>query len=87
MPSICGRRNRCGGFYVILCRQAPISSPAMQTMGTVLLAMSLLSLVLSMVISGALTRNIVKPVSQLDKAMEKVKEGDLNIRVHSSPHR
>ena len=42
------------GFYVILCRQAPISSPAMQTMGTVVLAMSLLSLVLSMMISGAL---------------------------------
>lgn len=37
------------GFYVILCRQAPISSPAMQTMGTVVLAMSLLSLVLSMI--------------------------------------
>lgn len=72
------------GFYVILCRQAPISSPALQTMGTVLLAMSLLSLVLSMMISGALTRNIVKPVSQLDKAMEKVKAGDLNIRVHST---
>ena len=31
------------GFYVILCRQAPISSPAMQTMGTVVLAMSLLT--------------------------------------------
>ena len=62
------------GFYVILCRQAPISSPAMQTMGTVVLAMSLLSLVLSMMISGALTRNIVKPVSQLDKAMEKIVE-------------
>ena len=42
------------GFYVILCRQAPISSPAMQTMGTVVLSMSLLSLVLSMMISGAL---------------------------------
>lgn len=72
------------GFYVILCRQAPISSPALQTMGKVVLAMSLLSLVLSMMISGALTRNIVKPVSQLDKAMEKVKAGDLNIRVHST---
>ena len=62
------------GFSVILCRQAPISAPAMQTMGTVILAMSLLSLCLCLSISGILTRSIAKPVSQLDKAMEKVKD-------------
>ena len=72
------------GFYVILCRQAPISDPAMQTMGTVILALSLLSLVLCLIISGTLTRSIAKPVSQLDKAMEKVKAGDLSIRVKTS---
>ena len=72
------------GFYVILCRQAPISAPAMQTMGTVILSLSLLSLILCTIISGVLTRSIAKPVSQLDKAMEKVKAGDLSIRVHSS---
>ena len=72
------------GFSVILCRQAPISAPAMQTMGTVILAMSLLSLCLCLSISGILTRSIAKPVSQLDKAMEKVKAGDLSIRVRST---
>ena len=46
------------GFSVILCRQAPISAPAMQTMGTVILAMSLLSLCLCLSISGILTRSI-----------------------------
>ena len=56
----------------------------MQTMGTVILAMSLLSLCLCLSISGILTRSIAKPVSQLDKAMEKVKAGDLSIRVRST---
>ena len=71
-------------FYVLLSRQAPISAPVMQTMVTVVLALSLLSLVLCLAISGALTRNITKPVSRLDKAMEKVKAGDLSIHVKTS---
>lgn len=69
------------GFYVILCRQAPISAPAVRMMGTVVLALSLLSLALSLVISEALARHITRPVSRLDKAIAKVKDGDLSIRV------
>ena len=69
------------GFYVILCRQAPISAPAVRMMGTVVLALSLLSLALSLVISEALARHITRPVSRLDKAIAKVKDGDLSIQV------
>ena len=69
------------GFYVILCRQAPISAPAVRIMGTVVLGLSLLSLALSLVISEALARHITKPVSRLNKAIAKVKDGDLNIQV------
>ena len=69
------------GFYVILCRQAPISAPAVRMMGTVVLALSLLSLALSLVISEALARHIPRPVSRLDKAIAKVKDGDLSIQV------
>ena len=69
------------GFYVILCRQAPISAPAVRMMGTVVLALSLLSLALSLVISEALARHITRPVSSLDKASAKVKDGDLSIQV------
>ena len=69
------------GFYVILCRQAPISAPAVRMMGTVVLALSLLSLALSLVISEALARHITRPVSRLDKALAKVKDGDLSIQV------
>ena len=69
------------GFYVILCRQAPISAPAVRMMGTVVLALSLLSLALSLVISEALARHITRPISRLDKAIAKVKDGDLSIQV------
>ena len=69
------------GFYVILCRQAPISAPAVRMMGTVVLALSLLSLALSLVTSEALARHITRPVSRLDKAIAKVKDGDLSIQV------
>ena len=69
------------GFYVILCRQAPISAPAVRMMGTVVLALSLFSLALSLVISEALARHITRPVSRLDKAIAKVKDGDLSIQV------
>ena len=69
------------GFYVILCRQAPISAPAVRMMGTVVLALFLLSLALSLVISEALARHITRPVSRLDKAIAKVKDGDLSIQV------
>ena len=66
---------------MILCRQAPISAPAVRMMGTVVLALSLLSLALSLVISEALARHITRPVSRLDKAIAKVKDGDLSIQV------
>lgn len=71
------------GFYVILCRQAPISAPAIETMGTVMFALSVLSLILCLGISEMLSRTITQPVRCLDKAMEELKGGDLSVRVYS----
>lgn len=76
-------REPSHGFYVILRREAPISAPAVRTMGTVSFALSALSLALCVMISGALTRSIAQPVSLLDKAMAKVKKGDLSIRIYT----
>ena len=53
-------------------------------MGTVSLALSGLGLVLCLFISGALSRSIGQPVSLLDKAMAKVKKGDLSIRIRTN---
>ena len=77
-------REPSNGFYILLQRTAPISAPAVRTMWTVSMALSALGLILCLMISGALSRSIGKPVSQLDKAMAKVKKGDLSIRIHTS---
>lgn len=72
------------GFYVLLRRSAPVSASAVQTVRTVSYALSVFGLALCLLISGALSRGIAQPVSQLDKAMAKVKKGDLSIRIHTS---
>lgn len=61
------------GFYFLLCRQAPMSQPAVQTMWTVSLCLSALGLFLCLAVSGVLTGSIARPVQTLDEAMEKVK--------------
>ena len=71
------------GFYFLLCRQAPMSQPAVQTMWTVGLCLSALGLFLCLAVSGVLTGSIARPVQTLDEAMEKVKKGDLSIRIHT----
>lgn len=77
-------REPSHGFYILLQRSAPISAPAVRIMGTVSLALSALSLALCLMIAGLLSKSIAQPVSQLDKAMAKVKKGDLSIRIHTS---
>lgn len=71
------------GFYFLLCRQAPMSQPAVRTMWTVSLCLSALGLFLCLAVSGILTGSIARPVQTLDEAMEKVKKGDLTIRIHT----
>ena len=61
------------GFYFLLCRQAPMSQPAVQTIWTVSLCLSALGLFLCLAVSGVLTGSIARPVQTLDEAMEKVK--------------
>ena len=62
------------GFYFLLCRQAPMSQPAVQTMWTVSLCLSALGLFLCLAVSGVLTGSIARPLQTLDEAMEKVKK-------------
>ena len=59
-----------------------MSQPAVQTMWTVSLCLSALGLFLCLAVSGVLTGSIARPVQTLDEAMEKVKKGDLSIRIH-----
>lgn len=72
------------GFSVFLKCTGPISLGAVRTMRTVSALLSALGLILSLIISAALSKGLAQPVSQLDKAMAKVKKGDLSIRIHTS---
>lgn len=77
-------REPSHGFYILLRCSAPITASAVRTMRTVSFALSGLGLVLCLLIAGALSRSIGQPVSLLDKAMAKVKRGDLSIRIRTS---
>lgn len=72
------------GFYILMCCSSLVSEATVRTMGTVSLILSCLGLGISFVIAGALSRSMGKPVSQLDRAMARVKEGDFSIRISSS---
>lgn len=74
-------REQKYGFYVLLRHSAPITAPALHIMRIISLLMAVLGLFLCMAISGVLTRSVSWPVSQLDRAMAKVKKGDLSVRV------
>lgn len=71
-------------YTVLLQKTAQISSPAIQTMNTISLIIALLGLWLCLTISFALSRSISQPISQLDQAMKKVRNGDLSIRIYTN---
>lgn len=70
-------------YYILLQKAAPVSSSAIQSMQTISLFLALLGMALCLIISLMLSRSISLPVSRLDRAMAKVKDGDLSIRVHT----
>lgn len=72
------------GYTLLLQKRAPISSPAMDTMNTLSITIALLVLWLCLIISLVLSRGISQPVRQLDQAMQKVREGDLSIRINTN---
>lgn len=75
--------NHDFGYTILLLKSAPISSPAIHTMNTVSIVIALLGLWLCLMISLALSRSISQPVRRLDQAMQKVRGGDLSIRIHT----
>ena len=72
------------GYTVILQKSSQISSPAIQTMNTISFFIALFGLSLCLFISLALSRGISQPISELDFAMSKVRDGDLKIRIFTN---
>lgn len=77
-------REPSSGYYILLRKDAPVGSSALHIMQTISLLLALLGLALCLVISLLLSRSISLPVSRLDRAMAKVKDGDLSVRVHAN---
>lgn len=72
------------GYTAILQKNSQISSPAIKTMNTISFFIALFGLSLCLFISLALSRGISQPISELDFAMSKVRDGDLSVRVFTS---
>lgn len=71
------------GYYILLRKEAPVGSSAIHSMQSISLLLALLGMVLCLLISLQLSRSISLPVSRLDRAMARVKDGDLSVRVHT----
>lgn len=69
------------GYTILLQKDAQISAAGIKTMNTVSFFIALFGLWLCLAVSLALSRNISSPVSRLDRAMKKVREGDLSVRL------
>jgi len=77
-------KNPDYNYTILLQKRAPISSPAIDSMNTISLIIALLVLWLCLMISLALSRSISQPVRQLDQAMQKIRGGDLSIRIYTN---
>ena len=72
------------GYTAILQKSTQISSPAIKTMNTISFFIALFGLSLCLFISLALSRGISQPISELDLAMRKVRDGDLSVRIFTN---
>ncbi|MDL2301278.1 sensor histidine kinase [Lachnospiraceae bacterium OttesenSCG-928-D06] len=66
---------------VILQKNSQISSPAIRTLNTISFLLAIFCLWLCLFVSFALSRSISQPISELDRAMKEVSNGDLTVRV------
>lgn len=69
------------GCHILLEQPTHITSAALQLMNRISLAATVACLLLCLLISYLLSRSLTRPVQQLNEAMERVKAGDLNVRV------
>lgn len=72
------------GYYMILNKTSPVSASVIQTMQTICIVLAVLCLGICLLVSVLLSRSIGRPISTLDKAMARVRDGDLSVRVRSS---
>lgn len=71
-------------YYVVLRQSTPVSDSATKTLLYVSIATALASSALCVVFSLVFSRSLSQPISKLAGAMNRLKQGDMNARIHSS---
>ena len=72
------------GYYIFLRKGAQISRATLRTMQTVCILLAFLCLGLCLLVAVLLSRSISQPVSALDRAMARVRQGDLSVRIYTN---
>lgn len=71
------------GYYIILQKPGAISASAIQTMFHISVVMSFFCLILCVIVSIIIGKQLSEPINKLNKAMDLVKRGSLSIHVHT----
>lgn len=77
-------REPQSGYYLLLQKASPVSVSALHTMQTITMLLALFCLGVCILISILLSRSIAQPISALDLAMQKVRNGDLSVRIYTN---
>ena len=78
------KQEPVSGYYIFLRKGAQISRATLQTMQTICILLACLCLGLCLLVSVLLSRNIAQPVNALDRAMARVRQGDLSVRIYTN---
>lgn len=78
------KQEPVSGYYIFLRKGAQISRVTLQTMQTICILLACLCLGLCLLVSVLLSRSIAQPVSALDRAMSRVRQGDLSVRIYTN---
>ncbi len=71
------------GYYIFLQKPSAMSNSAIQTMFHISLVMSFFCMILCVIVSMILGKQLSEPINKLNKAMDLVKKGSLSIHVHT----
>jgi two-component system sensor histidine kinase YesM len=77
------KQDPVSGYYIFLCKDAQIGLSTLHSMQTICLLLAVICLGLCLLVSILLSRSIAQPVSALDQAMARVRDGDLSVRIHT----
>lgn len=68
-------------FYVVLLKQPLLSDSTVKSMYRLLYSLGIISIILCFVVAWRISHSFSEPLTQMNKAMKKVQEGNLEVRI------